>query len=259
MYYVCSTPPALAKNSTVSCTVAVLISAVEENEKLKADNRRLENGLGANHGHSSSHESPALSGSPANSVGPPDTAALRDYPSTIPKHTPTFVKADCAPGNRATSAGDDPVIQAAGPGNAGATFNDRARGASPLHGSAHAGQPERAAVQMLALPAPTSGPGRNAPGMMHLDEVRRLGADPDVAQLAGTLGTVLDALEPLRGLMPILLRLPAALSALEQLPKIQDMASRAAKLSTQNNVGTLDLGSCMTAVLSGTVGSCNSN
>ena len=218
------------------------LSAVEDNEKLKADIRRLENRLGANHGHSSSHESPALSGSPANSVGPPDAAALRD-------RTPTFLGADRAPPeDRATSAGDKPVFGAA-PGLG-------KHRASPLHGNAHAGQPEMAAGQMLALPAPTSGPGRNAPGMMHLDEVRRLGANADVAQLAGTLSAVLDALEPLRGLMPVLSRLPSALSMLEKVPKIEDMASRAAKMSTQNNVRALGLDFCMIAMFYGALGSC---
>ncbi len=269
----CSTPPAV-DNTSVADSVSVPISAVEENEKLKADNRRLENGTGAYHGHSSSHESPALSGSPANSVGRPDTAALSKSTS---KHTTAITDADCAPEDRATGAGDDPVCGAApGPGNAGATLNERARGASPLaaHASRRQGSPpgtaaahpqrnvERilgAAVQMLALPAPTSVLGRHAPEMMHLDEVRHSGADLDVAHLAGTLSTVLDALEPLRGLLPVLSRLPAALRALEQLPKIQDMASRATQLSTQNKVRTLGLSSCMTAVFSGTLGSCKSN
>jgi hypothetical protein len=89
---------------------------------------------------------------------------------------------------------------------------------------------------MLALLGPASSAhGRNASELMHPADMR-LGPESDVRELAGTLSRVLDELEPLRALLPALGRLPAALSALDSLPRIQEMASRAVQMSAQNKV-----------------------
>lgn len=116
--------------------------AVKENERLKADKRRLENGGGPSLGHSSSLESPALSGSSAGVSESPDHGV---HPIDEPPGNPTQGDFGIKDINRAT-AGRSPARGAA------AVSRPRSRERSPLRAdtSSSQGRPPGSAAAGLS-------------------------------------------------------------------------------------------------------------
>lgn len=245
--------------------LARLLLAVEENEKLKADNWRLRKG---SHDHSSSLESPAHAGSQAHSASGSENSNRREPPRKSAAHDAAFLHDEGMRSDAAAAAenggGADPLRALAGiqdrmniPGSAAGPsgqiredvlgcgpvlqlLQDRGRRSSPAGASEDDSRALRESPDygqaMALLGSASGGHGRNALELMPPPEVQQLAADVDMRKLAGNLSQVLDMLEPLRAVVPILERLPAALGVLDVLPKIQEMAARANQVSSQNKV-----------------------
>lgn len=96
---------------------------------------------------------------------------------------------------------------------------------------------------MLALPAPQADHNNGQPdsaAMIAAEVGGQALSEVDASKLAESLSKVQSILEPVQALLPALQRLPEALTALEALPKVQEMVEKSLRQSTMNKVLPFD-------------------